>query len=373
MKTLYWNLFQVRSLPHYPQNKLKKRSRSESSSDTAAEQDGAAAGAAPGLVPTRRGAAASASRRASLTSHLRASLGPKALSRLIRRLESSSSSSSSPVLRGPSVLEFKAFPYPLEHPPRKPRHPRPQQQQQHQQQRRSASPDTLVPEFRHLRNRAPGGVPLPQRRASVPQRRASMPVRKAAAATAVPTSMIASQMAMARARRSAKTPVFAIGDLERVHSTRESLLSDVGSSRGEEKHGYSSLAPPVPHRPQCRPALRRRRSLRSLVISSRVESDSRRDDTLGLQICLDLLAKEMSAATADMRELGSEVTKLELLLMIEAYGRLRDKLLWRTSTGSGMEELEGLKAVHAMFNVWIGALERIYDDADDFYGRENVI
>lgn len=370
MKTLYWNPFQVRLLPHYPQNKLKKRSRSESSSETAEEQDGAAAGAAPGLVPTRRGA--SASRRASLTSHLRASLGPKALSRLIRRLESISSSSSggSPVLRGPSVLEFKAFPYPLEHPPRKPRHPRPQQHHQ-QQERRSASPDTLVPEFRHLRANRASGVP-PQRRASVPQRRASMPVRKAAAAGA-PTSMIASQMAMARARRSAKTPVFAIGDLERVHSTRESLLSDGGSSMGEEKHAYSFVAPPVPHRPQCRPALRRRRSLRSLVISSRVESDSRRDDTLGLQICLDLLAKEMSAATADMRELGSEVTKLELLLMIEAYGRLRDKLLWRTSTGSGMEELEGLKAVHAMFNVWIGALERIYDDADDFCGRENVI
>src|SRR5262249_15726801 len=50
-------------------------------------------------------------------------------------------------------------------------------------------------------------------------------------------------------------------------------------------------------------------------------------DNLSLQICLDLLTRELSSAISDRRQKpGNEISALQVWVMIEAFERLRDQV-----------------------------------------------
>lgn len=91
---------------------------------------------------------------------------------------------------------------------------------------------------------------------------------------------------------------------------------------------------------------------------------------LSLQICLDLLTAELSTAITSgglSEQLGSDALRLELWVMIETFGRLRDQLLLLEERVGGGREQEGVGAglpgsVRDMFDVWVRALQRIYDN-----------
>ncbi|KAJ9157175.1 hypothetical protein NKR19_g3827 [Coniochaeta hoffmannii] len=315
MKYMDWNFFLAQTPSHYPLNKLKKHSpaRHEGPEDTA----------------TARPRVRSYSR--SLIDQLRLSLGPKGLRRLSRL-----SRDPDIAIHSPSVLSFKAIRYPLD-PPKRPDRDR----------------DAPVPELRHLRKPHPG----------VPQRRATEPVYAG--------SSRRSANVAARARRSAKTPVFSIGDLERAHSMRDSLLVRREEEKQDRPRG-SDGPPPSRPRPRSHPSLRRQkshRSLRALVVRREQRMS---DPNLGLQICLELLTEELSKGTEGLhgQGLGTDATKLKILLMIEAYERLQDQLVRCGRDVAGGEDMRGSGSMRAMFDVWIEALERLYDGLDDVSSQE---
>lgn len=86
-------------------------------------------------------------------------------------------------------------------------------------------------------------------------------------------------------------------------------------------------------------------------------------DTLGLQICMDLLTRELASSlrrtsprrTAD----SSEVPSLQVWLMIEAYEKLRDQVL---DMRLGREQEH---ALDDMLGMWLGALYKVHDDLLD--------
>lgn len=77
---------------------------------------------------------------------------------------------------------------------------------------------------------------------------------------------------------------------------------------------------------------------------------------LSLQICLDLLTRELSSAVADRRRRpGNDVEALQVWVMIEAFERLRDQV-------AGMRlAVRGAGGVEDMFETWIRALYAIHD------------
>jgi hypothetical protein len=81
-------------------------------------------------------------------------------------------------------------------------------------------------------------------------------------------------------------------------------------------------------------------------------------DNLSLQICLDLLTRELSSAVSDRpRRVGTEASALQIWVMIEAYERLRDSILdMRIRLGN--DEMRG---VEMMFDTWLRALYIIHD------------
>lgn len=78
---------------------------------------------------------------------------------------------------------------------------------------------------------------------------------------------------------------------------------------------------------------------------------------LSLQICLDLLTRELSSAVADdrRRRPGNDVPALQVWVMIEAFERLRDQVA-EMRLGVG-----GTSGVEDMFETWIRALYAIHD------------
>lgn len=79
-------------------------------------------------------------------------------------------------------------------------------------------------------------------------------------------------------------------------------------------------------------------------------------DNLSLQICLDLLTRELSSALAARpNRTGSEAAALQIWVMIEAYERLQDQI-----SSLGIENKE-LKQVGLMFNTWLSALYSIHN------------
>lgn len=87
-------------------------------------------------------------------------------------------------------------------------------------------------------------------------------------------------------------------------------------------------------------------------------------NTLGVQICMDLLARELtSAVRRGGGEPGGEVPPQLVWLMIEAYEKLRDQV-------QGMQlPAEELKALEDMFDVWLQALYRVHEGIIDVRSR----
>jgi hypothetical protein len=77
---------------------------------------------------------------------------------------------------------------------------------------------------------------------------------------------------------------------------------------------------------------------------------------LSLQICLELLTRELSTAVYGTRhKTGTETAALQIWLMIEAYERLRDQVAeMRLSLGEA-------SGVETMFDTWLMALYSIHD------------
>lgn len=81
------------------------------------------------------------------------------------------------------------------------------------------------------------------------------------------------------------------------------------------------------------------------------------DDNLSLQICLDLLTRELSSAllAGQPGRSCTGTSALQVWVMIEAYERLRDQILERSH---GSEESRSLAA---MFDMWLRALYSLHD------------
>ncbi|GAB1315810.1 Mating-type switching protein swi10 [Madurella fahalii] len=85
-------------------------------------------------------------------------------------------------------------------------------------------------------------------------------------------------------------------------------------------------------------------------------SHSPPDDNLSLQICLDLLTRDLSSALASRPSRSCAGTSaLQVWVMIEAYEKLRDRIL---ESGNGSEESRSLGM---MFDMWLRALYTIHD------------
>lgn len=79
-------------------------------------------------------------------------------------------------------------------------------------------------------------------------------------------------------------------------------------------------------------------------------------DNLSLQICLDLLTRDLSSALASRPSRSSpETSALQVWVMIEAYERLRDQV---AAVRLAREELRPLEI---MFDMWLRALYTIHD------------
>lgn len=79
--------------------------------------------------------------------------------------------------------------------------------------------------------------------------------------------------------------------------------------------------------------------------------------SLGLQICLDLLTRELSFAIFNRPDRsGNGLSSLQVWVMIEAYERLRDQL--RDSVSMPTEETQ---SVELMLDTWLQALYTIHD------------
>jgi len=95
---------------------------------------------------------------------------------------------------------------------------------------------------------------------------------------------------------------------------------------------------------------------------------------LSLQICLDLLTRDLSSGLRGAVLNRGDTSALQVWVMIEAYERLRDQLFAEGSSGRlglGFEELGG---VEMMMDMWLRALYSIHDglvggDGSD-YGAE---
>lgn len=81
-------------------------------------------------------------------------------------------------------------------------------------------------------------------------------------------------------------------------------------------------------------------------------------DNLSLQICLDLLTRELSSAMADRPvRSGPDNAALQIWVMIEAYERLRDQVA-RMALRNGNGEVG---KVTQIFDTWLCALYSIHE------------
>ncbi|KAJ4362252.1 hypothetical protein N0V85_009356 [Neurospora sp. IMI 360204] len=102
---------------------------------------------------------------------------------------------------------------------------------------------------------------------------------------------------------------------------------------------------------------------------------------LSLQICLDLLTRDLSAhlmpglrhrqaknSTEEKEKLSTETSALQVWVMIEGYEKLREELLLQDGK-FGVVHVEGgqpqKEAVKAMLDTWLSALYKIYDELSE--------
>lgn len=170
-----------------------------------------------------------------------------------------------------------------------------------------------------------------------------------------------------RMRRQAKTPVREIGQLERasmrysaattVDISGDSAVPEQDASLHSHDHQLRHKAATPALRPPPRGALTRR------------DGEPLQGENVGLQIYLDLLAEELSAGTLRLQQwTGAGASELELWLMIEAYEGLRDRLLARRPRTR--QEMDELALVRTMFDIWVGALHKVYQDMHGLVGAE---
>ncbi|GKT44141.1 uncharacterized protein ColSpa_04322 [Colletotrichum spaethianum] len=77
---------------------------------------------------------------------------------------------------------------------------------------------------------------------------------------------------------------------------------------------------------------------------------------LSLQIATDLLTRELSATMLNRpQQTGTDMSSLQIWVMIEAYERLRDQVM-----GMGQQN-EDAKNMEAMFDTWLRALYNMHD------------
>lgn len=94
------------------------------------------------------------------------------------------------------------------------------------------------------------------------------------------------------------------------------------------------------------------------------------DDNLSLQICLDLLTRELSSAMPGQPCRSSTATSaLQIWVMIEAYERLRDQMAELSNTN------KQARAMEMMFDMWLRALYSVHDSmtrAGRAHGHDDV-
>ncbi|KAJ0161847.1 hypothetical protein CTA2_5491 [Colletotrichum tanaceti] len=115
----------------------------------------------------------------------------------------------------------------------------------------------------------------------------------------------------------------------------------------------SSSSPPPPPSPPPRNRARLQRNSSSLAPSNH---------NLSLQIATDLLTRELSTTMLDRSQhMGTDISSLQIWVMIEAYERLRDQVMEMSRQNEDAENME------AMFDTWLQALysmhERMTSDA----------
>ncbi|TDZ32377.1 hypothetical protein CTRI78_v011771 [Colletotrichum trifolii] len=212
-------------------------------------------------------------------------------------------------------------------------------------------------------------------------------------------------------RRLAKTPVYAIGQLDdpsfandqsaaRHTSTAEVIAqqykalietpddtiytdaqSDIPSSRHLPRH-RSSLAPSGPSEPTAKASAHSPASDDGTLVAfdedaiyfkplsfppepptppPRNQARLRRsrprvDANLSLQICTDLLTRELSTAMVERSPGNDEdISSLQIWVMIEAYERLRDRIREMVLENDDMRKLE------PTLDTWLAALYRLHE------------
>ncbi|CAI4219442.1 unnamed protein product [Parascedosporium putredinis] len=229
---------------------------------------------------------------------------------------------------------------------------------------------------------------------------------------------------MSASRRRAKTPVFSIGQLEgislghygsptKIPPTSEliaqqyrelidydadSIYSDAQSEPSPSRQGYRDDEY-IPRRQRSSDDISSNRVFSSAEVGDAIPAASPTSDdgtlvsfeeetvyfkpvspnNLSLQICLDLLARELSTAFSDRRQRPTnEISALQIWVMIEAFERLRDQV---AEMRLGISQVSG---VETMFETWLQALYTIHDslatenlarnvDKDDFEGLEEAL
>ncbi|KAK1975957.1 hypothetical protein LZ30DRAFT_785904 [Colletotrichum cereale] len=114
---------------------------------------------------------------------------------------------------------------------------------------------------------------------------------------------------------------------------------------------FSSELPPTlsPSSPSPPPRNRARLQRNS---SSQASSNH----NLSLQIATDLLTRELSATLLDRsKQTGADMSSLQVWVMIEAYEKLRDRVV------EAGQQSENAKNVEAMFDTWLRALYNMHD------------
>ncbi|KAL2136077.1 hypothetical protein VTI74DRAFT_5483 [Chaetomium olivicolor] len=99
-----------------------------------------------------------------------------------------------------------------------------------------------------------------------------------------------------------------------------------------------------------------------LSLSPEPESSSARpfsaqsfaDDNVSLQICLDLLTRDLSSAIGGRRQ-SMGTSALQVWVMIEAYEKLRDQMAELSQSN------EQARAMEMMFDMWLRALYSVHE------------
>lgn len=230
----------------------------------------------------------------------------------------------------------------------------------------------------------------------------------------------------ARLRRQAKTPVRSIGQLERAKrpplptaiptdnipspveliaqeyrdllESRNSILADADETRQvhiqqrpQQKAPFSTGAspPPLPgtspisddgtlvsfegggetvyFKPYSfSPALRS--SIRSLGLLPASSTTHLAPGSLGLRLCLELLTRELAAGVGSRAHRsgtsagGADAAGLQVLTMIEAYERLRERLRETRGRGGGGQAGEAARQLDGALDVWLRALYAVHDE-----------